>query len=213
MAWVGMDCFRRRSQEALLELNLAAENKRKHGAGTAAVGVKGPGDIRSSLKRGRQQVRKAPELPPTDIKVVMRPKNNLDLNKTRQATLFDSICSRAGIPRENAAEETLRINPPRNVLLVSTPSIATAKMYDGITQITIGTCTHDISAYIAPPEGTAKGVIHNVPNTDDEETISRSLVNSRNPTILQARRLGTMHSVIIAFDHGEVPYFVYYPGT
>ncbi|KAH9378390.1 hypothetical protein HPB48_009897 [Haemaphysalis longicornis] len=112
-----MDCFRRRSQKALLELNLAAENKRKHGAGTAAVGVKGSGDIRSSLKRGRQHVRKAPELPPTEIKVVMRPKNNLDLNKTREATLFDSICSRAGIPRENAAEETLRINPPRNVLL------------------------------------------------------------------------------------------------
>ncbi|KAH9379032.1 hypothetical protein HPB48_014502 [Haemaphysalis longicornis] len=208
-----MDCFRRRSQKALLELNLAAENKGKHGAGTAAVGGKGPGDVPSSLIRGRQRVRKAPELPPTDIKVVMRPKNNLDLNKTSQATLFDSICTTAGIPRETAAEDTLRINTLRNVLVVSTPSIARAKMYDSITQITIGTSVHGISAYIAPPEGTAKGVIHNVPDTDDEETITRSLVNSRNPTILQARRLGTTHSVIIAFDHGEVPYFVYYRGT
>lgn len=114
----------------------------------------------------------------------MRPKNNLDLKNTSQATLFDSICSTAGIPRETAAEDTLRINTLRNMLVVSTPSIARAKMYDSITQITIGTSAHGISAYIAPPEGTAKGVIHNVPDTDDEETITRSLVNSRNPTIL-----------------------------
>ncbi|KAH9363098.1 hypothetical protein HPB48_014120 [Haemaphysalis longicornis] len=90
------------------------------------------------------------------------------------------------------------------MLVVSTPSIARAKVYDSITQITIGTSAHGISAYIAPPEGTAKRVIHNIPNTYDEETITRSLVNSRNPTILQARRLGTTHSVIIAFDHGEL---------
>ncbi|KAH9379609.1 hypothetical protein HPB48_004461 [Haemaphysalis longicornis] len=151
-----MDCFLRRSQKALLELNLAAENKGKHGAGTAAVGGKGPGDVPSSLNRGRRRVRKAPELPPTDIKVVMRPKNNLDLNKTSQATLFDSICSTAGIPRETAAEDTLRINTLRNVLVVSTPSIARAKMYDSITQITIGTSAHGItqkmgSRTISPP--------------------------------------------------------------
>ncbi|KAH9367182.1 hypothetical protein HPB48_013820 [Haemaphysalis longicornis] len=86
-------------------------------------------------------------------------------------------------------------------------------MYDSITQITIGTSAHETSAYIAPPDGTAKGATHNAPDTDDEETITRSLVNSRNPTMLQARRLGTTHSAIIAFDHGEVPYFVYYRGT
>ncbi|KAH9367183.1 hypothetical protein HPB48_013819 [Haemaphysalis longicornis] len=86
-----MDCFRRRSQKALLELNLAAENEGKHGARTAAVGGKGPGDVSSLLNRGRERVRKTPELPLTGIKVVMRPKNNLDFNKTSQATLFDRI--------------------------------------------------------------------------------------------------------------------------
>lgn len=207
-----MDCFRRRSQKALLELNLTAENKGKHEA--AAVGGKRPGDgnpgyVTSQLKRGR----KAPQLPPTDIKVVMRPKNNLDLKKSSQAALFDSICSTAGISPEAAAEDTLRINTLRNVLVVSTPSMARANIYGRISQIKVGTSVHGITAYVASPEGTAKGVIHNVPDTDDEDIITRSLVNARNPTILQARRLGTTRSVIIAFDHGEVPYYVYYRGT
>ncbi|KAH9360919.1 hypothetical protein HPB48_003582 [Haemaphysalis longicornis] len=57
-----------------------------------------------------------------------------------------------------------------------------------------------VSAYTASPEGTAKGVIHNIPDTDDADTITCSLDNNRNPTILQARRLGTSRSVIIAFE-------------
>ncbi|KAH9371001.1 hypothetical protein HPB48_016990 [Haemaphysalis longicornis] len=210
-----MDYFHRRSQKALFELSLTAENKGKHGAGTAAVGGKRTGDVPSSLKRGRDRVRKAPELPPTDIKAVIhrRTRNNLDSNNTSQATLFDSICSTAGIPRETAAEDTLRITALRNMLVVRTPSIDRTKMYSSIAQITVGTSSHGISAYIAPQEGTAKGVIYNVPDTDDEDTITRSLVNTRHPTVLQARRPSTTHSVIIAFEHGEVPYFVYYRGT
>lgn len=47
--------------------------------------------------------------------------------------------------------------------------------------------TYEIGVSVAPLEGTAKGVIHNVPDTDDEDTVtSKSLVNARNPTILQA---------------------------
>ncbi|KAH9385000.1 hypothetical protein HPB48_027036 [Haemaphysalis longicornis] len=50
-------------------------------------------------------------------------------------------------------------------------------------------------------------------DTDDVDTITRSLVNNRNPTILQARRLGNSRSVIIALEGGIVPYYVYYRGN
>ncbi|KAH9365980.1 hypothetical protein HPB48_015757 [Haemaphysalis longicornis] len=40
-----------------------------------------------------------------------------------------------------------------------------------------------------------------------------SLVCKQNPTILQARCVGTYKSAIIVFDANKVPHFVYYRGA
>ncbi|KAH7941148.1 hypothetical protein HPB49_010434 [Dermacentor silvarum] len=68
-------------------------------------------------------------------------------------------------------------------------------------------------AYATSPEDTAKYVIHNIPEAESKEDITKSLVNIRNPTILQARRMGKTTSVFIVFKNEEVPYFVYCRGT
>lgn len=39
------------------------------------------------------------------------------------------------------------------------------------------------------------------------------LIQRRNPSILSARRLGTMNSVLIIFEDEKVPYHVYYQGA
>ncbi|KAH9384339.1 hypothetical protein HPB48_026341 [Haemaphysalis longicornis] len=210
--WI--ESYRRRGRRELAQLTLTSPNKGQHGAGYHVDARRGRQDGRPRSKsRGRRQERRAPELPPTDVKIILRPKNNLDLQRCSHAVLHDSIRNAAGVNLEEALADTLRINNLRNVIVVSTPSLTRATLYGRIDSLRLGDRTHAVSAYTAPPEGTAKGVIHNIPDTDDADAITRSLVNSRNPTILQARRLGTSRSVIIAFEGGTVPYYVYYRGT
>ncbi|KAH7959830.1 hypothetical protein HPB49_014067 [Dermacentor silvarum] len=60
---------------------------------------------------------------------------------------------------------------------------------------------------------TYKGVIHNIPDYDTAEDITKSLIYKKNPTILQARRMGNTNSVIIIFEGPNIPFYVYYRGA
>ncbi|KAH8024968.1 hypothetical protein HPB51_002382 [Rhipicephalus microplus] len=77
----------------------------------------------------------------------------------------------------------------------------------------VETETYDVRAYVASPENTEEGVILNIPPYNSPEDISASLVNDRNPTILQARRMGKTNTVLIVFDGDQVPFNVYYRGA
>ncbi|KAH8037718.1 hypothetical protein HPB51_015763 [Rhipicephalus microplus] len=77
----------------------------------------------------------------------------------------------------------------------------------------VETETYDVRAYVTSSENTAKGVIHNISLYDFPEDISASLVNDRNPTILQARRMGKANTLLIVFDGDQVSFHVYYRGA
>ncbi|KAH7965958.1 hypothetical protein HPB49_012310 [Dermacentor silvarum] len=140
-------------------------------------------------------------------------KEGLNVSKTSHVSLRDNILNAAGIHVNDAIIDTLRTNNFKNIIIISTPDMARAKRYNGIKAIVIQGKRYEIMAYATSPEDTAKGVIHNIPEAESEEDITKSLVNIRNPTILQARRMGKTTSVVIVFKDEEVPYFVYYRGT
>ncbi|KAH8026758.1 hypothetical protein HPB51_024307 [Rhipicephalus microplus] len=87
------------------------------------------------------------------------------------------------------------------------------KIYSRISKLQVETETYDVRAYVSSPENTAKGVNRNIPPYDSPEDISASLANDRNPTILQARRMGKTNTVLIVFDDDQVPFLVYYQGA
>ncbi|KAH7949155.1 hypothetical protein HPB49_005662 [Dermacentor silvarum] len=163
--------------------------------------------------RKQPQAPRLPELPKDDIKIILRPKERLNVSKTSHVSLRDSILNAAGIHVNDAIIDTLRTHNFKNIIIISTPDMARAKRYNGIKAIVIQGKRYEIMAYATSPEDTAKGVIHNIPEAESEEDITKSLVNIRNPTILQARRMGKTTSVVIVFKDEEVPYFVYYRGT
>ncbi|KAG0428484.1 hypothetical protein HPB47_024538 [Ixodes persulcatus] len=136
---------RQRGTRALNKLGLTATSTAKNDAG-------GRTENRKPRQRHRKQ-RQQPALPREDIKVILRPREGLDVTKT-----------------------------------------------------------FEVTAYAAPPEDTARGVIHNIPDYDTAEDITRSLVYKKNPTILQAQRMGKTNSVVIVFEGNKVPYYVYYLG-
>ncbi|CAN7990224.1 unnamed protein product, partial [Ixodes pacificus] len=210
-----MESHRRMRNRDLVQLGLtSAAAASQHDAEGHDAGKERRRDGRSRAPpQGSRRAWRAPELPKEDVKIILRPRNGLELRRCSQAVLKDGVRCAANINTEDAEEDTLRINPLRNVLVISTPSLNRAALYGKIDKIMIGDQAHGINAYTTPPEGSAKGIIHNIPCTDSDEDIMRSLVNRRNPTILQARRLGTSNTAIIAFEGEQVPYYVYYRGA
>lgn len=203
-----LDSHRQKNKKALKTLNLMTDVDRKQN------GVQPGAALHETLKQ-RKPPRKPrqPDLPKEDIKIILRPRHGLDVSRTSHVLLRDCIIAAAKIDPKEADEDTMRTNNYKNIIVISSPSIERAKAYNSINTLKIKEHEHEIVAYATPPEECTKGVIHNIPSEESEETISRSLVNKRNPSILQARRMGKTNSVVIVFEGQKVPYFVYYRGT
>lgn len=154
-----------------------------------------------------------PPLPREDIKIVIRPRDGLNTSRVSYAQLRDGVLRAAAVSTERASDDVFRLHPGQNIMVVSTPTMENAKKYCSIKELKIGNQTYATTAYVTPPENTSKGVIHNIPNYDTQEDVTKSLVNSKNPAILQARRMGKTSSVIIVFEGTKVPHYVYYRGA
>ncbi|KAH9371704.1 hypothetical protein HPB48_012022 [Haemaphysalis longicornis] len=154
-----------------------------------------------------------PALPREDIEIVIRPRDGLNTSRVSYAQLRDGVLRAAAVSTERASEDIFRLQPGQNILFVSTPTMENAKKYCSIKDVQVGSQTYATTAYVTPPDDTSKGVIHDIPNYDTQEDITKSLVNSKNPAILQARRMGKPSSVIIVFEGTKFPHYVYYRGS
>ncbi|KAH9359503.1 hypothetical protein HPB48_016685 [Haemaphysalis longicornis] len=210
-----IETYRRRGSRELFQLILSPPTKGQHGAGyhVDAGGQRQDCRPRSLSCCSRRKECRPPELRMTDLKIIRPQKNTLDLRRCSHAPLHDSIRHGAGVTLEDALADIVRVNSLRILIVVNTPTFTTANLYGRIDSLHLGDRPHAAIACTASLEGTAKGVIHNDPDTDDADAITRSLINIRNTTILQARRLSTSRSVIIAFEGGNVAYCLYFPGT
>ncbi|XP_065297018.1 uncharacterized protein [Dermacentor albipictus] len=161
----------------------------------------------------RRRAPRQPRLPKNDIKIVIRPRDGFNVSKLGDAQIRDSILQITGITTKEAEDDIYRSCTDNNVIVVSTPMMSNAEKYCRIRSLPIGAVRYAATAYVTPPEDTAKGVIHNIPSYDTDEDITNSLIYKKNPTILQARRMGKTNSVLIVFDGKQVPYHVYYRGA
>ncbi|KAH7945010.1 hypothetical protein HPB49_004747 [Dermacentor silvarum] len=87
--------------------------------------------------RKQPQAPRLPELPKDDIKIILRPKEGLNVSKTSHLSLRDSILNAAGIHFNDAIIDTLRTNNFKNIIMISTPDMARARRYNGIKAIVI----------------------------------------------------------------------------
>ncbi|KAG0425386.1 hypothetical protein HPB47_027444 [Ixodes persulcatus] len=122
-----------------------------------------------------------------DINIVLRPREGLDITKISHAELRDGVLRATSLGCDEAADDLLRINPEKNILVASTPSMEHASKYTAVKELHFGGKSYKVSAYAAPPEDTIKGIIHNIPEYDSAEDITRSRIYKKNTTILQAR--------------------------
>ncbi|KAH9360099.1 hypothetical protein HPB48_003843 [Haemaphysalis longicornis] len=98
-----------------------------------------------------------PRLPKEDIKIVLRPRDGLDVAKLNDAQIRDGVLSAAAIKKEEAEDDLLQTSPKQNIIVVSTPNMARAEKYNKIRQLCFGEHSYEITAYAAPPGGHYQG--------------------------------------------------------
>ncbi|KAM7299739.1 hypothetical protein ISCGN_020305 [Ixodes scapularis] len=202
---------RRRGARALAQLGLTPGHTHdQEGAGSRPT-YRQPRAEKQIIRKPR--LPRQPPLPKEDIKIVLRPREGLDITKISHAELRDGVLRATGLGYDEAAEDLLRINPAKNIIVASTPSMEHASKYTAVKELRYGEKSYNVTAYAAPPEDTVKGIIHDIPEYDSAEDITRSLIYKKNSTILQARRMGRTNSAIIVFEGTKVPYYVYYRGA
>lgn len=118
---------------------------------------------------------------------MLRPREGLGASKISQAMLRDGIQRTTKLTAEGTEEDVLRINTLNNIIFASTPSME-SKIQCKIERNRSNLPRQAPSRSYGTCHTTSNGVIHNIPASDSDHHITRSLVNKGNPKILQAKR-------------------------
>lgn len=144
-------------------------------------------------------------IPRGETKIIVRPRGGLNTGRIEAPVLMSAIMAATEIPKELAMEDTICANVAQNIIVVSTPDEQREARYLQLRALHIGGQVHEVSVYRAAPDNTVKGVIRNISTDDTEEEIKVNVVNPRNPTALEAHRIGNSTAVAILFSGTKVP--------
>ncbi|KAH7974118.1 hypothetical protein HPB49_010206 [Dermacentor silvarum] len=115
-------------------------------------------DAKSKILRGS----KMPTLPKDEMKIVVRPRGGLSITKAGPTVVAEAIWAATGISTTEREWDTMYPNPMRNVMVISTSSHEHALCYTAVENITVAGQQHQVSAYVAAPHATCKGVIRRI---------------------------------------------------
>ncbi|KAH9379314.1 hypothetical protein HPB48_012163 [Haemaphysalis longicornis] len=117
----------RRGARALTEVSATSELQREQDDAGPRSG--------NRISRAQQQLRRQkrmPRQPPLlkkHIKVVFRPRTGLDVTKVSNAGIRDGVLCVTGLSYEEAAEDLIRINSIRNIIIASTTSVPSREIH------------------------------------------------------------------------------------
>lgn len=180
------------------------------------AGVGGTNKAQRDPRAHKQQVLKAGKMPALSRdhhKVVIRPRGGLKVVTVGIVRLASALYRAASVSPQDATEDIICPNMQQNIIVVSTPHSSNAERYRRLASFTLDNHQFEVRAYETAPDYTVKGVVRGIPLEEDANAIHLNIVNKRNPTALAAKRLSSTTSVIIAFDRGRVPTWVYYGGA
>ncbi|KAH7953095.1 hypothetical protein HPB49_004598 [Dermacentor silvarum] len=159
------------------------------------------------------QVERLPPLPRNDLKVIIRPREGLNLATWTTPQVAEGIKMACQHPtNEHVRTLTVRIDPVQNIAIASTPNEELAMSIRHINTIHLGGREFAVTAYVAAPDSSAKGVIHGIPAGTPTEVLLNGLY-APGREILHARMLGQTSAAVITFTGKTVPFYVrYYSG-
>lgn len=150
----------------------------------------------------------APKLPESDYKIVFRPRSGLRISAWPDRQLTHSIQQASLIPeRRFYAQVITQPQAQQNLITVSTPDEDCAEALRHITTLQLGTTTYEVTAYLKPPPGTVRGILHGIDQGTTPDQLREAIITT-GPTILDARMLGASTTAVITFEGPHVPFYV-----
>lgn len=162
----------------------------------------------------KRRKEKLPPLPKTDFKVIIRPKNGLNISQLSTHQMAWAITKACGNPNMcNEGNLLIRLRNGSNIAIISTPNMDTANAVQCISSLRFGASDYAVTAYVAAPDNSCKGVIHGLDaGTTPTELLAHLRVRTQGVKILYARMLGNSQTAVITFEGKIVPRYVYYYG-
>ncbi|KAH9363381.1 hypothetical protein HPB48_006487 [Haemaphysalis longicornis] len=152
-----------------------------------------------------------PPLPLEDYKVVIRPRTGLILAQWLIQCVTNAISAAAQISDATQDRITFRIRRDQNLVVVSTPDLDIAKKIQQITTLNMESKQYEVTAYIAVPDNSSKGIITGIAaNTTTDELVEH--LRSPNAEIIHARMMGKSTTALLTFAGLRVPHYVNYYG-
>lgn len=149
-----------------------------------------------------------PNLPRDHIRVIVRPRGGLDVKKISTIRVAQALAMAAALSPDEVGEDIVCPNNVQNIYVVSTPEERNARAYAIVQQIRLREGVFEVAAYMAASDNTCKGVVRGVDAEFNDAQLHSMIVNHRNPTALEVRRIKTTTTVIVLFDGLRVPNFV-----
>ncbi|KAH7982228.1 hypothetical protein HPB52_003506 [Rhipicephalus sanguineus] len=130
------------------------EGSRRYGVGSGASSRRG----RSTLKKRIIASSRMPDLPEDHRRIVIRPRDGLDLRKAGHCKVAEAIMAAAKITYDAAGEDVVCPNVTQNIVVVSTPLEEHAKNYVRIKQIKVGEKVYNVNAYYSADSDEENGL-------------------------------------------------------
>ncbi|KAH7965700.1 hypothetical protein HPB49_009894 [Dermacentor silvarum] len=110
------------------------------------------------------------------LTVIIRPRKGLNLATWTTPKVAEGINMACQPPTtEHVRTLRLRIDPVQNIAIASTPNEELAMSIRHITTIHMGVLEFAVTAYVADPDSSAKGVIHGIPAGTSTEVLLNGL--------------------------------------
>lgn len=149
-----------------------------------------------------------PRFPPSHYITVIRPHDGLRISEWQTHELARSIAAASHIPEQQFRTLiTIQAQPTTNLIVAGTPDLHVADRLSQLTSLTLRNSTYHITAYMKPPPGTSRGVIHGIPDNITQAQLLELTATNR-PYLIHARIMGKTRSALLTFGGTRVPYYI-----
>ncbi|KAH7941456.1 hypothetical protein HPB49_013840 [Dermacentor silvarum] len=156
-------------------------HRRRHRTNANEMAGKYDTRSRSPVRRGGRSIlnkvlraSRLSRLPRDDIKIILQPKDGLNIRNTCGMSLNEAIRKEAVVGDDELI--TICPNPTQNILVISTPDETTAKRTAKINVLTINGKRHETNAYISVPEQVVTGIVRNIPLKYTQDQLTHAIL-------------------------------------
>ncbi|KAH7932295.1 hypothetical protein HPB52_024765 [Rhipicephalus sanguineus] len=153
-----------------------------------------------------------PRLPAEDHNVVFHIRGGISLDQEAVLPLRAAIQTALRAPLH--LEARIRVRKEQNIALISTSDPDLAEQLCHVQTLELGSRSYEVSAYVASPDNSCKGVITGaLPIPTEDALMNDTVTYPQRINIIQARAFGTNGACLYTFEGRRVPRYVYFQGV